>query len=92
MATLSTSAKSSQTLGDLNQDKSCQYNGMSYTVDSSLTTHDKELLTCRIYDAIIPNSADRLENGYAYWEKQMPANRVGIQLPRVLFNAPQPSH
>lgn len=91
IAALNVSAQPSQRFDDQINTRSCQYNGKSYAVGSNITTQDTALLACKTYDAIIPKTADRLEKGYVYWEKQMPVNTAGIELPRILFGTSSPS-
>lgn len=78
-------------ISDINNDRSCEYDGKSYAIGSEHKTNNQGTLACKAYDAIIPQSANRLEKGYAYWEKQNPATKVSSELPRVLFSTSPPA-
>lgn len=51
--------------------KFCQFHGKNYPINAIINISNGEKLICKAYDAIIPKSADRLEKGYTYWEKEV---------------------
>jgi len=90
LTALGVTAQSSRGLDNSNHERLCEYDGKIYAIGLSLITQDKATLTCKSYDAIIPKTADRLIDGYAYWEKQMPNAKAGIELPRALSGVSLP--
>lgn len=78
-------------ISDINNDRSCEYDDKSYAIGSEHKTNNQGTLVCKAYDAIIPQSANKLEKGYAYWEKQNSATKMSAELPRVLFSTSPPA-
>jgi hypothetical protein len=91
LASLSALGQTMDTIKGTHYDKSCEYDGKHYAIGSECKINNQETLVCKAYDAIIPQSANRLEKGYAYWEKQNPATKVSTELPRVLFSTSTPA-
>lgn len=86
LSALSVSAQSADVDGDQSNDRTCKYDGKPYAIGSSLNTSDHGILKCKVYDAIIPKTSDRLIKGYAYWDKQITTSNTNVELPRELFS------
>lgn len=91
LLSLGASGMSAIDVNGISNENSCEYDGKSYAIGSKRRTNNHETLICKAYDAIIPQSANRLEKGYSFWEMQNAVTKISTELPRILFSTSHPT-
>jgi hypothetical protein len=70
----------SQRVVEFEGSDSCFDGERIYSVGATTQDQSGQILICKKYDAIVPESAYRLEKGYAYWERGPAAKRIALPI------------